>query len=571
MPPLGRAIRTRRWRRQHVPVTPVPPGRPPVAITTPTNMMGYRDAGVGARFAFILTGNRLATTVWGDIIYTDDSNLSAAAVHAGVLTNGQTGVVVIELVNPPTTQYDSATRNGVTSYYWPKTWTWAYRFIAGVSPPTPVPEYTLEAYSVADTAYQTPITRVNEGQAFIVVLRTKNVPLGTTIPYTLSGFSGNDVVDGSDVPVPLTGSFVVGGVANGNSVDGRGTLYLKAASDTVFGENEVITIALNNGKAVKTVAVADLSPTYLLTTSAASINEGQVLTVTLQTTNVANGTNVPYTITSPQGLDIFAGVPYALSYPHPMAGNFFIQNNTATQSFDIKTDNLTEGDETFTLRLNNAQATVSALIYDTSRTPPPPIIRPPIRPVVTATMVIRGVSGSSPSLTANASRNIVVGPVPPLIIGQYTYFSIGRIVALDINIKNAPLFTTLNPQFYYSTNLLSWVAIPNNRTIWISRYAMGRRFVSSVVKYVQSGPIGASNSSASANYRIIDNGFAAGTVPLPTLANYLQYRPSSGQEYFSFWPFFPQDNRLGITNVTRYYKLVLPAEANNLEFIWRMY
>ena len=75
------------------------------------------------------------------------------------------------------------------------------------------------------------------------------------------------------------------------------------------------------------------TPTYSLSTSASTINEGQSFTVTLDTTNVANGTNVPYTITGVSSADI-GGVS--------LTGTFTILNNSATITINVTADNLTD-------------------------------------------------------------------------------------------------------------------------------------------------------------------------------------------------------------------------------------
>jgi hypothetical protein len=68
---------------------------------------------VGKTFFFNVTG-ALNGVVWGTDIYTSDSVLAAAAVHAGVLQPGQTGLVRVTVVTPPPAFAGSA-RNGVTS------------------------------------------------------------------------------------------------------------------------------------------------------------------------------------------------------------------------------------------------------------------------------------------------------------------------------------------------------------------------------------------------------------------------------------------------------------------------
>jgi hypothetical protein len=56
-------------------------------------------------------------TVWGSDPYTLDSMLGLAAVHAGVLKQGQTGVVRVKILGP-LPAFQGSTKNGVTSQPW---------------------------------------------------------------------------------------------------------------------------------------------------------------------------------------------------------------------------------------------------------------------------------------------------------------------------------------------------------------------------------------------------------------------------------------------------------------------
>jgi hypothetical protein len=71
-------------------------------------------AEVGKSFYFKVTGRATGGAVWGSDIYTDDSALSVAAVHAGALKDGQEGIVKVTILKHEGT-YDSTTRNGVTT------------------------------------------------------------------------------------------------------------------------------------------------------------------------------------------------------------------------------------------------------------------------------------------------------------------------------------------------------------------------------------------------------------------------------------------------------------------------
>jgi hypothetical protein len=68
---------------------------------------------LGKTFHFRVTG-AVNGSVWGTDVYTSDSSLAAAAVHAGVLQPGQTGIVRVTIVPPPPT-YVGSNRQGVAS------------------------------------------------------------------------------------------------------------------------------------------------------------------------------------------------------------------------------------------------------------------------------------------------------------------------------------------------------------------------------------------------------------------------------------------------------------------------
>jgi hypothetical protein len=79
----------------------------------PGSLTNYNDK-VGKSFHFNVTGAATAT-IWGDGIYTTDSQLATVAVHAGVLQPGQSGVVKVTIVPSPPL-FNGSTKNGVTSH-----------------------------------------------------------------------------------------------------------------------------------------------------------------------------------------------------------------------------------------------------------------------------------------------------------------------------------------------------------------------------------------------------------------------------------------------------------------------
>ena len=68
----------------------------------------------GTRVSFVCPPHGTPSTVWGTTVYTDDSSICSAAVHAGHITRISGGRVTIE-VRPGMQQYGGSAANGVTS------------------------------------------------------------------------------------------------------------------------------------------------------------------------------------------------------------------------------------------------------------------------------------------------------------------------------------------------------------------------------------------------------------------------------------------------------------------------
>jgi hypothetical protein len=76
-------------------------------------MQTHFEKVVGVRVTGMVGGG----SVWGSGPYTNDSNLAAAAVHAGALQAGETAVIKIK-VRADAGGYAGSTRNGVTTSNW---------------------------------------------------------------------------------------------------------------------------------------------------------------------------------------------------------------------------------------------------------------------------------------------------------------------------------------------------------------------------------------------------------------------------------------------------------------------
>jgi hypothetical protein len=107
----------------------VQPDAAPVVLPDPGNLSRHRGE-TGAVLRFEVVGDP-AGSVWGDGVYTDDSALAAAVVHAGALAAGETGVVLVEILAGQES-YGAAERNGVISNSY-GAWQGSFRVLGAVS------------------------------------------------------------------------------------------------------------------------------------------------------------------------------------------------------------------------------------------------------------------------------------------------------------------------------------------------------------------------------------------------------------------------------------------------------
>jgi hypothetical protein len=91
-----------------------PKPEPEDVLPDPGNMKGYEGM-VGKTLRFEVTGR--GGSCWGTDVYTADSKLAAAAVHAGVLKLGETAIVQVKIIPPPP-GFTGSSRNGITTNSW---------------------------------------------------------------------------------------------------------------------------------------------------------------------------------------------------------------------------------------------------------------------------------------------------------------------------------------------------------------------------------------------------------------------------------------------------------------------
>jgi len=95
--------------------------------STVQNMVGYRG-NTQKIYSIRIKGTTSGATVWGTDIYTDDSYIPKAAVNAGVIKDGQTKTVYIQML-PAQGSYSGSGRNNVqTAPY--SYWYGSYQFVS---------------------------------------------------------------------------------------------------------------------------------------------------------------------------------------------------------------------------------------------------------------------------------------------------------------------------------------------------------------------------------------------------------------------------------------------------------
>ena len=195
---------------------------------------------------------------------------------------------------------------------------------------------------------------VNEGNTVLFHLDTTHVAPGSVYAYTLTGVSAADVVGGQ-----LTGTVTL-------DAQGKAVVAVSLVADAVTEGAEHLTLSVAGQTA--SVVVADTSGTpvslvesFELTSDASSADEGQTVYFTLDTANVAAGSQYAYTLSGVSASDVVGG---------SLSGTVTIDaSGKAVVAVSLVADAMTEGAETLTLSV--AGQTASVVVADTSEAPAP--------------------------------------------------------------------------------------------------------------------------------------------------------------------------------------------------------
>ncbi len=93
--------------------SPVADATPPAADPWQANATGRGEP--GERITYDCPPGGTPDTVWGSDVYTDDSSVCTAGVHAGLITLEEGGSVTIE-IRPGQDSYGASERNGIETF-----------------------------------------------------------------------------------------------------------------------------------------------------------------------------------------------------------------------------------------------------------------------------------------------------------------------------------------------------------------------------------------------------------------------------------------------------------------------
>ena len=286
---------------------------------------------------------------------------------------------------------------------------------------TPKPVAATPTYAVVPQA-----DVLSEGEILKATVSTTNVPQGTTLYWSLSGtgITGADFSDGSVTgfsSVDSLGKFTISStISNDLKTEGPEKLEIRLFIDAARTKQvgNIAMVQINDTSLTPPPAPA--SPTYVIKPSATRLNEGQILTTVVQTTNVAANTRLYWSVsgTKIDSKDFSAGT---------LEGSALVDSNGQFSfSHTLANDLSTEADELLQINLFSDAARTSQLrqrqrakaplnktigspafvtITDTSTTP----ITQPLAPVYSITPSATLISEGNTLTTTISTSNLPSG------------------------------------------------------------------------------------------------------------------------------------------------------------------
>lgn len=230
------------------------------------------------------------------------------------------------------------------------------------------------------------VSAANVGVQNVVVIGDV-AATGTAIPSLSFGSNsqfGSVTIAGGD----LANSKTIGNTGyNYDIVLSAGTT---SGGTTLEASTQYAGLAFTQTPASVAAAAPSASPTFALTADSATVNEGSSVIFTLQTTNVAAGTQYSYSISGVSASDVTGGA---------LTGSVTIgADGKALIPVTLVADASTEGAETLTVAIAGREA--SSTIGDTSLTPEP---TPRVMPLTTGVDTGSSFLGNATNDTFNAA------------------------------------------------------------------------------------------------------------------------------------------------------------------------
>lgn len=346
----------------------------------------------------------------------------------------------------------------------------------------------------------------NEGSAITFSATLNNYLNGELVYYTINTVGGT--VNTSDFTDALvSGSMIV----NNNACSVTKTLVFDGTSEV--GDSFTFNIREGNtsGPIKLTSGVISINnPTFSVSPSASSVDEGNAVTWNVTTSNVTSGTTLYYTIAGVEAADVVA-----------TSGSFSISTNAGSFSTTTIADALTEGAQTMTAQIRVGStsgtivATATCVINDTSLNP---TISPSATSVdeggtVTFTITTTGLTNGT---TLYWSTNVVSGTLNAsdftdgLLTGSFTVTgnsgSFTRTLTNDSVTEGSESFT-----ISIRTGSVSGTVVATSATITVNDTSLTP--TATVTPDVSS-----LNEGATVNFTVNTTNFAAGTLYWTTQA-----------------------------------------------------
>lgn len=236
---------------------------------------------------------------------------------------------------------------------------------------------------------------INEGDSVVVTLRTTNQPNNSTHAYKITGVTSGDIdvaLEGSitvvekSIITPVYTTIDLGPFGSTTFISSyteefyqEGTLTIAATADLLTEGVETMVVSLPSrvqlGVAgdvpsisvnILDTSVTPAVPTYALSSSAASVQEGNPFTITLTTSNVPTGTQVGYQVS---GVALNTFQRRFDGAVLPSTGNLVVGNDgTASITYTPLANELVEPNRTFTFSIPSKNISKAVTITDAAPT-----------------------------------------------------------------------------------------------------------------------------------------------------------------------------------------------------------